>query len=110
MGLQGTSWVVVCVFGEGVGTGESLLVPKHVCNFLPQYKPTLASPFSTVVSGWQGAPDPRGLGRLSQLYMGGEMPWTILLFASGESETCPWGKDPAALRSRKYSGAALSSR
>lgn len=96
--------------GNGWGQ-ESLLVPKLVCNFLPPrklYKPTLASPFSAVVSGWQGAPDPRGLGQLSQPYMGGEMPWTILLFASGESETCPWGKDPAALSGRKQSGAAPS--
>ncbi|OBS79435.1 hypothetical protein A6R68_18186, partial [Neotoma lepida] len=58
----GSDGVTGCVFGEGVGTGEN-----HF------WCPT----------GWQGAPDPRGLSQLSQPYMGREMPWTILLFASG---------------------------
>lgn len=82
------------MFGEGVGRGESPFQCSSLCVQLPASEETLSlrispgSPFPDLASQEELA------GSLGPLWplpdfpakRGGEMPWTILLLAVGESE------------------------
>lgn len=82
------------MFGEGVGRGESPFQCSSLCVQLPASEETLSlrispgSPFPDLASQEELA------GSLGPLWPlpdfpakhGGEMPWTILLLAAGESE------------------------
>lgn len=102
--LTSSGRVIMCL-GKGWGQ-ERISFGAQVSVQLPATEETVqnSSCFSFLHCALRADREPPscGLSQLSQPYMGREMPWTILLFASGESEACPHGKHQLPLPHPPY--------